>query len=98
MSSKSPEAAGIAEEGASNMSANGFPNCNKSSEAFVAPTRADVPEELMVPFPVDGTEAAPNKSTIGAPAAGAAVGDDKKGFVRAALAPSPPLVGDDNFD
>lgn len=84
------------------MSANGLPSCSRSSEAFVAPTAADVPDDLALLLapatPAEGTEAAPNKSTIGAPAAVAAVGDDKKGFVRAALAPSPPLVGDDNFD
>lgn len=62
---------------------------------MVAPTAA-APEALLLPE--DGTEATPNKSTIGAPAAAAAVGDDKKGFVRATLAPSPPLVGDDSLD
>ena len=80
-------AAVFAPEEASNMSANGLPNCNKSSEAFVVAAAA-----------VGCAEAAPNKSTIGAPAE-LAGGDDKKGFVSAALAPPAPLlVGEDTLD
>lgn len=75
--------------GASNISANGLPNCNKSSEALVVPAAAVEP--------VPGcAEAAPNKSTIGWPAAEAG-GDDKNGFVNAALAAAPPLVGEETL-
>lgn len=52
------------------MSANGFPNPSKSSEALLGATAADWPS------------AAPNKSTILVFAA-AAGGDDKNGFVAA---------------
>lgn len=64
--------------GLPNISANGLPNCSKSSEAFdcvfCAPAVESVP---------------PNRSTIFVDC----VGDDKNGFVAAAVAPLPP-VGD----
>lgn len=72
---------------ASNMSAKGLPNCSRSSEALVAAAAA-----------AGCADAAPNRSTIGWPAC-AAGGDDRNGFVSAALAPAAPLlVGDDTLD
>lgn len=79
--------------GASNMSAKGFPNCSKSSEALVPPEAPPAPAAPVVPAAVAG--AAPNRSTIGAPAL-LAGGDDKNGFVSAA--PAPPEVGEETFD
>lgn len=79
--------------GASNISANGFPNCSKSSEAFVPPAVLPAPAAPVEPAAVAG--AAPNRSTIGAPAL-LAGGDDKNGFVSAA--PAPPAVGEETFD
>lgn len=78
-----PVAAG-APDVPSNISANGLPNCSKSSDAFEAEAAADC------------AGAAPNKSTIGAPAEDAG-GDDRNGFVSAAPAP-PLLVGEETFD
>lgn len=76
---------------ASNISANGLPNCSKSSEAFVA--CACGPDAAAA---AGWADAAPNRSTIGWPAC-AAGGDDRNGFVSAAPA-APLLVGDDSFD
>lgn len=53
--------------GAPNISANGFPNCNKSSKAFDGCAGC-----------ADAPSAAPNKSTMLPDEAG---GDDKNGFV-----------------
>lgn len=58
--------------GAANISANGFPNCNKSSEAF---------DEVCALAAVES--GGPNKSTIFPELAG---GDDKNGFVAALAA------------
>lgn len=78
---------------ASNMSANGLPNCSKSSDAFVA---SDCDADAAAA--AGCADAAPNRSTIGWPACEAG-GDDRNGFVSAALAPAAPLlVGDDTLD
>lgn len=75
---------------ASNISANGLPNCSRSSEALVAwPGGAAAAAAGCA-------DAAPNRSTIGWPA-WAAGGDDRNGFVSAAPA-APLLVGDDTLD
>lgn len=77
----------------SNISANGLPNCSKSSDAFVASACG-----TDAAAAAGWVDAAPNRSTIGWPAC-AAGGDDRNGFVSAALAPAAPLlVGDDNLD
>lgn len=55
------------------------------------------PAAAVEPELAGWAEAAPNKSTIGAPADDAG-GDDKNGFVNAALAAAPPLVGDETLD
>lgn len=83
--------------GASNISANGFPNCNKSSDAFVPPAAPLPLVAAAAPAAVAGV--APNRSTIGAPAP-LAGGDDKNGFVNAAPAPAPPppAVGEETLD
>lgn len=79
---------------ASNMSANGLPNCSRSSEALVGWAWAWGAAAAAAGW----ADAAPNRSTIGWPA-WAAGGDDRNGFVSAALAPAAPLlVGDDTLD
>ncbi len=67
--------------GAPNISANGFPNCKRSSEAFDGACAAAA------------VLSAPNRSTILAFAADAG-GEDKNGFVAAFAAE---LVGDETF-
>lgn len=66
-----------------NISANGFPSCNKSSDAFVFP-KCDVVSMPVCPV------GEPNRSTIGAEVC-VDGGDDRNGFVRA------PFVGDAIF-
>lgn len=86
--------------GASNISANGLPSCSKSSDALVVVPPAAPPPLVAPPtVPAAVAGAAPNRSTIGAPAP-LAGGDDKNGFVNAAPAPAPPppAVGEETFD
>lgn len=67
-----------------NISANGFPNCNKSSEAFA----------LELGAALVSCTGASKRSTMGAElAAGAAA---KKGFVDGLIPPLAP--GDETFD
>lgn len=71
--------------GVPNISANGLPNCSRSSDAFVAEV-SDCSAGLL-------SVGEPNKSTIGALGC-EEVGDDRNGLVNILLL----LVGDATFD